>query len=53
MVWPMSERAEYNPETGVEEGTLVKVGKASVQVPQGFVSLLFVLYGFKLSWFDW
>lgn len=42
MVWPMSERAEYNPETGVEEGTLVHVGKASVQAPEGFVSSVYL-----------
>jgi hypothetical protein len=50
MVWPMSERAEYNPETGVEEGTLVRVGKASVQAPEGFVSpFLSLFFGFGWS----
>ena len=38
-VWPTSGESIHNPETGVEQGTLVQVGKASVKVPEGFVSL--------------
>jgi probable 2-oxoglutarate dehydrogenase E1 component DHKTD1 len=38
MVWPMSKSANYNPDTGVEKDTLLKVGKASVAIPSGFVS---------------
>lgn len=37
MVWPASAAATHNPETGVDRQTLEKVGKASVQVPEGFV----------------
>ncbi|KAI0699000.1 dehydrogenase E1 and transketolase domain-containing protein 1 [Cytidiella melzeri] len=36
MVWPAGEDARYNPETGVDQGILVNVGKASVKVPDGF-----------------
>ncbi|KAF8156045.1 thiamine diphosphate-binding protein [Crassisporium funariophilum] len=36
MVWPASEEAEYDPETGVERGLLERVGRASVAVPEGF-----------------
>ena len=38
LVWPASEDAVRNPETGVNQETLVKVGKASVDVPEDFVS---------------
>lgn len=38
MVWPASPSAVHNPDTGVEKETLVNVGKASVEVPSGFVS---------------
>ena len=38
MVWPASEKAERNPDTGVFEVTLRKVGRASVTTsPKGFV----------------
>lgn len=40
LVWPASQEAVRNPETGVYRETLVKVGKASVNVPEGFVSIL-------------
>lgn len=40
LVWPASQEAVRNPETGVDQETLVKVGKASVDVPEGFVSTL-------------
>ncbi|KIL59385.1 hypothetical protein M378DRAFT_111106 [Amanita muscaria Koide BX008] len=36
IVWPTSEKAESNPSTGVDKDTLVRVGKASVAVPDGF-----------------
>jgi probable 2-oxoglutarate dehydrogenase E1 component DHKTD1 len=38
LVWPAGEDAVDNPETGVDAATLVNVGKASVDVPEGFVS---------------
>lgn len=37
-VWPTSSESVYDPETGVEQETLMRVGKASVEVPEGFVS---------------
>ena len=38
MVWPASNKAKKNPETGVSEETLRNVGKASVTTsPEGFV----------------
>jgi probable 2-oxoglutarate dehydrogenase E1 component DHKTD1 len=39
MVWPASEAAERDPPTGVKAEILEKVGRASVAVPDGFVSL--------------
>ncbi|KAG7444529.1 2-oxoglutarate dehydrogenase, E1 component [Guyanagaster necrorhizus] len=36
MVWPISESAVETPDTGVDRDTLILVGKASVQVPEGF-----------------
>jgi probable 2-oxoglutarate dehydrogenase E1 component DHKTD1 len=41
MVWPASEAAERDPPTGVKADILEKVGRASVAVPDGFVSLPF------------
>ena len=38
MVWPASASAVHNPDTGVKKDTLIEVGKASVEVPSGFVS---------------
>jgi probable 2-oxoglutarate dehydrogenase E1 component DHKTD1 len=38
MVWPTSSSAVSNPDTGVAKETLIQVGKASVEVPAGFVS---------------
>ena len=38
LVWPGSREAVWDPETGVEQETLKKVGRASVTVPEGFVS---------------
>jgi probable 2-oxoglutarate dehydrogenase E1 component DHKTD1 len=35
MVWPASRDAEFEPETGVERERLLRVGKASVKVPDG------------------
>lgn len=40
VAWPASTQANGNPETGVESMTLTKVGKASVEVPENFVSLV-------------
>jgi probable 2-oxoglutarate dehydrogenase E1 component DHKTD1 len=40
MVWPASKQAIRNPDTGIERQILIKVGKASVNVPEGFVSHL-------------
>jgi hypothetical protein len=41
MVWPASTEAQFHPETGVERERLVKVGRASVNVPEGSVSNFF------------
>lgn len=38
IVWPASAEANYDPETGVDRDTLTRIGKASVAVPDGFVS---------------
>ncbi len=38
MVWPISKGAVQSPETGVNKDTLIRVGRASVQVPEDFVS---------------
>lgn len=40
MVWPASKEARHNPETGVDRTVLEGVGRASVAVPEGFVSLV-------------
>jgi probable 2-oxoglutarate dehydrogenase E1 component DHKTD1 len=37
IVWPASEKAESNPVTGVDTDTLVRIGKVTVAVPDGFV----------------
>ena len=37
MVWPARSEAVFDPATGVDRDTLVRVGKASVKVPDGFV----------------
>jgi len=40
LVWPGArEEAVFEPETGVEREVLEAVGKASVKVPEGFVSI--------------
>jgi probable 2-oxoglutarate dehydrogenase E1 component DHKTD1 len=39
MVWPASAEADFNPETGVWKEWLVKIGRASVDVPEVFVSI--------------
>lgn len=39
MVWPASKSAVNDPETGATRDTLVQVGKASVSIPNGFVSI--------------
>lgn len=37
MVWPENSDAVRDPDTGVDRETLVRVGRASVTVPDGFV----------------
>ena len=39
MVWPASTEARWDPETGVEGDVLRRVGRGSVAIPDGFVSL--------------
>jgi len=39
MVWPASAGARWDPETGVEGNVLRRVGRGSVAIPDGFVSL--------------
>jgi len=36
MVWPADEKANHNPDTGLEKKVLRKVGLQSVEVPKGF-----------------
>lgn len=36
MVWPASQEARHDPETGVDRNVLERVGRASIAVPQGF-----------------
>lgn len=51
MVWPAAPEAEFHPETGVGRETLVTVGRASVDVPEGIVSnfiLMSVVCGYGL-----
>ena len=40
MVWPASEEAMHDPETGVDKTVLERVGRASIAVPEGFVSII-------------
>lgn len=40
MVWPRSEDAVHDPATGVSRDVLERVGRASVKVPEGYVSVL-------------
>ena len=40
MVWPAHEEARHDPETGVDRTVLERVGRASIAVPEGFVSLI-------------
>lgn len=42
MVWPASEEACSDPDTGVKRETLGAVGRASVTVPDGFVSCFII-----------
>lgn len=37
ITWPGSAAAEHTPKTGVSEDILRQVGKASVEIPNGFV----------------
>ena len=41
MVWPASEESKHDPETGVDRTVLERVGRASIAVPEGFVSFIF------------
>ena len=41
ITWPGSRDAVRDPDTGVQEETLKTVGRASVTVPEGFVSRRF------------
>lgn len=41
IVWPADETAERDPLTGVARTVLENIGRASVTVPSGFVSLFF------------
>lgn len=45
MVLPSSDDATHNPETGVPIDTLKEVARASVAVPEGFVSPFLNLSG--------
>lgn len=38
LVWPASSGAARNPETGVSKDVLQHIGKASITVPENFVS---------------
>jgi len=38
LVWPNSESAKHEPDTGVGRNTLIEVAKASVTLPEDFVS---------------
>ena len=38
ITWPTSDKADHNPSTGVDKDILVRVGRASVAAPGGFVS---------------
>ena len=40
MVWPATEEAKHDPETGVDRTVLERVGRASIAVPEGFVSFI-------------
>jgi probable 2-oxoglutarate dehydrogenase E1 component DHKTD1 len=40
MVWPANEEARHDPETGVDRTVLERVGRASIAVPEGFVSFI-------------
>lgn len=51
MVWPGSADAEQYPDTGVERDVLVKVGKASIKVPDGFVGCFIIIFECEnLNW---
>jgi len=43
IVWPVNKEAEHDPITGLDRSILQQVGRASVAVPEGFVSP-FVFY---------
>ena len=40
ITWPTNDEADHNPVTGVNENTLIRVGKASIAAPDGFVSVI-------------
>ena len=50
MVWPAGGQAIWNPDTGVDKNTLVEVGKASITVPEGFVSFFSASKGDSLNY---
>jgi probable 2-oxoglutarate dehydrogenase E1 component DHKTD1 len=43
LVWPNSEAASHEPDTGVDRDVLVKVAKASVTLPEDFVSTIQII----------
>ncbi len=40
ITWPTSDKADHSPATGVDNDTLIRVGKASIAAPDGFVSVM-------------
>ena len=40
ITWPTNDEADHNPATGVDNDTLIRVGKASIAAPDGFVSVM-------------
>ena len=51
MVWPATEGARHDPETGVYRNVLERVGIASIDVPEGFVS--FVPWAIDIQGWCW
>jgi len=43
LVWPNSKSAKHEPDTGVERDTLIEVARASVTLPEDFVSSLEII----------
>lgn len=42
-VWPAGQQADHSPSTGVAKAQLLEMGKASVTLPDAFVSCLATL----------